>query len=259
MARDNMDNLDDILGGGDIAGAESKKENKPLSILITVLIVIVWLGIFAALIKMDVGGFGSKVLYPVLKDVPVINKILPDVEDNEKTADDIPYKSIAECATYIKELENEIAGYQQTATEKDTQIADLQAEVNRLKVFEQNQADFEEKKAKYYEEVVFGEKAIDIENYIEYYKTIDPENAELLYQRAVEKYAYSQEVKEKADYYSSMKPANAAKIFYEMTGDLDIIVELLNCMKASDSGAILGALSDIDPVFAAKVTKRLMP
>ena len=27
--------------------------------------------------KMDVGGFGSNVLTPILKDVPVINKILP--------------------------------------------------------------------------------------------------------------------------------------------------------------------------------------
>lgn len=259
MARDNMDNLDDILGDSAIGAGEPKKENKPLSILITILIIIVWLGIFAALIKMDVGGFGSKVLYPMLKDVPVINKILPDVDDGEKSADDIPYKSIAECATYIKELENEIANYQQTAGEKDTQIADLQAEVNRLKVFEQNQAEFENKKAEYYEEVVFGEKAIDIENYIEYYKSIDPENAELLYQRAIEKYAYTQEIKEKADYYSSMKPANAAKIFCEMTGDLDIIVELLNCMKADESGAIIAAISDIDPVFAAKITKKLMP
>lgn len=51
------------------------KGNKPLSILITALIILIWLGIFVALIKLDVGGFGSKVLTPVLKDVPVINKI----------------------------------------------------------------------------------------------------------------------------------------------------------------------------------------
>ena len=47
-------------------------------ILTTIVIIIVWVGIICALIKLDVGGFGSQVLAPVLKNVPVVNKILPD-------------------------------------------------------------------------------------------------------------------------------------------------------------------------------------
>lgn len=251
-------NLEDILGESAIAAAEPEKENKPLSVLIIVLIILIWIGIFAALIKLDVGGFGSKILSPVLKDVPVVNKILPKTA-KEDTGDDIPYKSIAECAAYIKELENELAQYQQTENDKDTQIADLQAEVNRLKEFEDKQAEFEKLKAQFYEEVVFGEKAIDPENYIAYYQSIDKENADLLYQRAIEKYAYDEQIVERAKYYSSMKPDKAAKIFCEMTGDLDIVVSLLNSMSAESSGAILAAISDIDSVFAAKITKKLMP
>ena len=54
-------------------GAE-KKSNKLVIILVTILIVLIWLAIFVLLVKLDVGGFGSKVLYPVLKDVPVINR-----------------------------------------------------------------------------------------------------------------------------------------------------------------------------------------
>ena len=45
--------------------------------LVTTLIVIVWIAILCLLIKLDVGGFGSGVLAPVLKDVPIVNKILP--------------------------------------------------------------------------------------------------------------------------------------------------------------------------------------
>lgn len=262
MAKKNNDientNLNDILGESAIAAAEPKKENKPLSILMIVLIILIWIGIFAALIKLDVGGFGSKILTPVLKDVPVVNKILPKTS-KEDVGDDIPYKSIAECAAYIKELENELAQYQQTENDKDSQIADLQAEVNRLKQFENNQTEFEKLKAKFYEEVVFGENAIDPSNYIEYYQSIDKENADLLYQRAIEKYAYDEQITERAKYYSSMKPDKAAKIFCEMTGDLDIVVSLLNSMSAESSGAIIAAISDIDSVFAAKITKKLMP
>lgn len=249
---------DNIIDEGYDFGLDNKADNKVISILITVAIVLIWLVIFGVLIKLDVGGLGSKVLNPVLKDIPIVNKILPEATDKE-TAKDIPYKSLAEAASYIKELEQELAAYQQTENDKDTKISELQAEVARLKEFETRQKEFEELKAKFYEEVVFGENAISPENYIEYYKSIDKENADLLYQKAIEKYAYDEQVTNKAKYYSSMKPAKAAQIFAEMTGDLDIVVSLLNCMSPKESGAIISALGDVDPVFAAKVTKKLMP
>ena len=57
---------------------ENSGSNKGVGILIGVLIVITWLSVMCLLIKCDVGGFGSRVLRPVFKDVPMINKILPD-------------------------------------------------------------------------------------------------------------------------------------------------------------------------------------
>ena len=43
--------------------------SKIVTVLIVTVIVLIWLGIFGVLIKLDVGNFGSEVLYPVLKDV----------------------------------------------------------------------------------------------------------------------------------------------------------------------------------------------
>lgn len=237
---------------------DEEKDNKLLSAIIVFLIILIWLGIFVVLIKLDVGGFGSEVLAPVLRDVPGINKILPEASEGE-LAEELPYKSIAEAAEYIKELEQELASYQSADNTKDTQIADLQTEVERLRQFEQRQKEFEEEKAKYYEEVVFGDKAIDPEYYKTYYESIAPENAELLYKRAIANYVQSEQLKELAKYYSSMDPAKAAQIFVEMTGDLDIVVSLLKSMNANQSGEILSALSDLDAVLAAKLTKLLMP
>lgn len=253
-----LDGLESISADIDMGlNAEAKKENRALSFIIIVLIILIWLGIFAVLIKLDVGGFGSKVLTPVLKDVPVLNKILPDTQEEE--TEDIPYKSLAEAAAYIKELEQELAMYQQSENDKDTQISDLQAEVNRLKQFESQQKELEEQKSQFYNEVVFGEKALDPTEYVKYYQMIEPEKAEVLYQKAIERYAYDEELKQRAKYYSSMKPAKAAQIFVEMTGDLDIVVSLLNCMKAEESGPIIAAIGDLDAVYAAKLTKLLMP
>ena len=45
-------------------------------ILVTIFIVLIWVAILLLLIKLDVGGFGSNVLRPVLKDVPVIHQFL---------------------------------------------------------------------------------------------------------------------------------------------------------------------------------------
>ena len=64
---------------------EESGGSKLLTILIVIAIVLIWLGIFGVLIKMDVGNFGSEVLAPVIKDVPVINRILPDDGSNRQT------------------------------------------------------------------------------------------------------------------------------------------------------------------------------
>ncbi len=56
--------------------------------LVTALIVVVWIAILCLLIKLDVGGFGSGVLTPVLKDVPVISKILPTANNEEMVVEE---------------------------------------------------------------------------------------------------------------------------------------------------------------------------
>ena len=62
--------------------------SKIVMVLVTILIIAIWLGIFAVFVKADVGGFGSTVLAPALKDVPVLSKILPDSESGDLFLDD---------------------------------------------------------------------------------------------------------------------------------------------------------------------------
>lgn len=237
---------------------EEEPKNRIVSVIITLLIILIWLGIFAVIVKTDIGGFGSTVMAPVLKDVPVLNKILPDTVVT-KNGDSNKYKSMADAVEYIKQLETELAGYQEADTTKDQQIADLQAENERLKTFEAAQAQFEKEKQEYYDEVVFGDKAIDYDNYVKYYQEIDPENAKALYEKAIEKYAYDEEFTERAKMYSSMDPAEAAAIFYEMTGDMDLVANILNAMSTTNSSAIMNEIAALDSVYAAKLTKLLLP
>ncbi len=237
---------------------EEEPKSKVASAIITILIVLIWLGIFAVIVKTDIGGFGSNFMTPILKDVPVLNKILPETYKEDEDSD-YHYKNMADAVEYIKQLEAQLAVYQEDDTTKDELIAELQAENARLKTFEERQAAFEAEKQAYYDEVVFGDSAIDYENYVKYYQEIEPDTAEELYREAIEKYSYDETYKTRAALYSSMDPKQAAAVFCEMTGDMDLVVKLLNSMNSSKSSVIMDEISKTDPVYAAKLTKLLLP
>lgn len=241
---------------------EEKKPNKILIILITVIIVLIWLAIFALLIKLDVGGFGSKVLRPILKDIPVINMILPDATDEEVGLESkYPYTNLSDAIARIEELENENLVLREAIEVNRNQITELSAEVARLTPFEAYQKRYEQLKKDFDEQVVFGNDyignyAADPEEYIKWYETIDPENAALMYEQALERKSYSDEIMRLATSYSKMKPAQAAAILEEMTGDEEKVATILSAMKEANAASILASM---DSLYAAKITVLMYP
>lgn len=238
--------------------AEDKKEkeggSRIVSVIIVFVIIIVWLAIFAVLIKFDVGGFGSGVLYPVLKDVPVVNKILPAVSDEDADIG-AQYTSLAEAQQKIDELEKKLEAYETGNTANTDYITELENEVANLKVYKDNQEAFEQRVLEFDKNVVFGDEAPDIEEYKAYYEQISPENAQIIYERVIEQYRYDEKIKVQAETYGKMEAASAASILQEMTsGDLDLVVGILSEMSSSKSSAILAAM-DVDA--AAQITKKM--
>ncbi|MCR4924510.1 MAG: hypothetical protein K5931_10935 [Lachnospiraceae bacterium] len=233
--------------------------------LIIILIIIIWLAIICLLIKLDVGGFGSNFLYPVLKNVPVINKILPDsdlslnMENQPKGEFSTIEQAEAEVARLRKEIDrlNSAAPTESTATsENEEQIAAMRAEIERLKTFEDSQVEFQRIKTEFYEEVVFSDEAPPIENYKKYYEEIDPENAEYLYKQVVTKMEADKELDDFVRVYSEMKPKNVAAIFEKMTGNLDLVVKILKKMDPATRAQIMNVL---DPTLASQLTKLMDP
>lgn len=235
---------------------EEGSSSKLAVALVTLVIIIVWLAILALLIKWDVGGFGSTVMCPLLKDIPYVNRILPDSEDDLSTEEDYPYKNMDEAVAYIKELEQELAQAQQGSSENSAYIADLEAQSQKLKEYEANEAAFEEEKEKFYNEVVFSDQAPDIEQYKEYYESIDPDNAELLYKQVVEQQQTDSKISDYVKGYSQMKPKEAAAIFDTMTDNLNLVAQILENMDAQSRADILGKMNSDT---AAKVTEIMNP
>ena len=227
---------------------------------VTFVIVLIWVAILCLIVKLDFGGFGSSVLTPILKDVPVVNKILPNhAQEATEEAEEDPYggyNDLREAVEYIKELELELERAQSAGTASTEEITQLKAEVERLKTFEDSQVEFQRIKTEFYEEVVYAENGPGIEEYRKYFEEMDPATAEYLYKQVVQEIEESDEVKDYAKAYSAMKPKEAAAIFEAMTDNLDLAARILGVMEAEDRGKILGVM---DPEIASKLTKIMDP
>lgn len=238
---------------------EESGGGKAAVVFVTLMIIVIWIAILAILIHFDVGGFGSTVMQPILKDVPYVNKILPKTEEEEtKTKEDskYPYKTVDEAVAYIKELEKELADAKESNSENDAYVADLEAQAAQWKEYKDNEQKFEEEKAKFYKEVVFSDQAPDINEYKKYYESIDPQNAENLYKQVVEQQEKDDDMSDYVKAYSQMKPKQAAAIFDTMTDNLELVAKILSAMKADARGDILG---NMKTDTAAKVTKLMEP
>ncbi|MBR3307300.1 MAG: hypothetical protein IKI75_08625 [Lachnospiraceae bacterium] len=225
---------------------------------VTIFIILIWIAILAILVKLDVGGFGSGVLKPVLKDVPLVNKILPG--DPTTETEDLEayygYSSLEQAVGQIKALELEL---QSARTANDTYANDinlLRAEVERLQSFENQQAEFEKIRTEFYEEVVYAENGPGPEEYRKYYEQIDPATAEYLYQQVVKNSAASAEMADYAASFAAMAPEEAAKIFDTMGNSLELVGDILWSMTSAQRGAIMAKM---DPEIAAQVTRIMDP
>ena len=96
----------------ELADQESQLEGETVGggismFFVTLFIIVIWLAILAILIKLDVGGFGSGVLAPVIGNVPVLNKSLP--KDTTTETEDLEayygYTSLDEAVDQFKSLD----------------------------------------------------------------------------------------------------------------------------------------------------------
>ena len=105
MAKKKKNQDEDNLNLDGENGEEGKEKGGLISgILLALAIILIWLVIFALLIKMDVGGVGT-MLRPALKNVPVINKILPAASEEELMAEaGYNFKNMGEAIERIKKV-----------------------------------------------------------------------------------------------------------------------------------------------------------
>ena len=239
-----------------IVGEENESGgSKLVTALIAIVIILIWLAVFAFLIKMDVGGIGSKVLYPVLKDVPVVNKILPNVsEDVQAEEGDYEYTTLKAANERIKELESKLKSENGTQDANSDYISEREAKLMKLQKYKDEYDDFQKRVKEFDEKVVFTKNAPDISEYQKYYEEIQPENAEKIYKQVLLKLQYTKKAEELGKFYANMDADKAAARLSEMSEDLSLIRDILENMTEKQAAAIL---QEMDVDFAAQVTKKI--
>lgn len=238
--------------------AEEKKEKKGggaiVSVIVVTLIILLWLAIFSIIIKLDIGGLGST-LRPMLKDIPIINSILPNVPlEVEALEKDYPFTNFDQAIQYIRELEAEKASLEEANASYNERIAALEAENARLKVFEDDVLAFEERVKRFDYQVVFNSKAPSISEYDAFYHEINPDTADEIHELIAKMQVYDEGIQKQADYLKTVKPAKAAEILEESPADIGRIVNILQCMKDDEAAAILNKMSTL---YAAKILQRM--
>ena len=247
MAKKNKDQILD---------KEERGGGKILTVLIIFLIILIWLAILALLIKFDVGGLGSQVLRPVLKDIPVINRILPEVSEEQLAYENAyPYKTLEEAIKYIEKLEIENDKLREENADYASRQIEMQKEIDSLHHYEEEQEEFAKLREKFDREVVFNNKAPSTDEYIKWYESMYPNNAANIYEELMEKQVVENSIQLYADYLAGIKAGEAAEILSEMPSDIDLICQLLGCMKKS---LVSDILSEMDPLFAARIINRMV-
>ena len=227
------------------------------TVIATIGIILVWVAILCVVIKLDVGGFGSKVLTPLLKDVPVVNLILTNSQNSGNiSTENGGYTNLNDATEQIKNLELQLQQAQTDNLKLQEDVANLKAENARLQEFEDKQVEFQRIKNEFYEEVVYAENGPGAEAYQKYYESMDPTTAEYLYKQVIAQLQEDKSVQDYASAYSSMKPKKAAAIFEQMTDNLNLAARILKTMSAENRGDIL---AEMDPAIAAKLTKIMDP
>ena len=205
-----------------------------VKLIIAGIIFIIIVSIPIAIIGFNVGNIRDRYLRPGLERIPIINNLLPPLEEEQIE-------------------EQPVDEQQQTIDSLTAEIEELNKEIARLREFEQTQLEFRAEKEEFDRMIALN----DPQAYANFYESISPENAEELYKQAINQEVMDKEFKDYIQTFETMKKDAATTILEELIiTDMDLVITILDNLSSKKRSEILGAM---DPQNAASCSRLLSP
>ncbi len=250
-----MLHMEGVMSDGSVG---KKKKGGLLKLVVVFLIILLlFLAGFVALLKFDVAGLGTQVIGPKIQDMPFSSLILPEMPQEEVTNGDdetVTYETLEQAVEILKVTENLLKEKEEEAEKLNEQLNQLQAEVERLKEFEDAYLQFEKDKAAFDQYIVDG---TDSTAFATWFESMYPENAASIYEEVVGQQALDQELKSQVARFAEMKADAAAAILTEMAVTrLEMVATIIRHLDADKAADIQGAM---DPSLASRIEVYLHP
>lgn len=206
-AREARDELDEARG--------NTSGGRAVSVVVFLLSVVVLLGMFIGMVKLDVGGVASNLLAPAVGNVPVLRSILPS---------DMQKKSASEIAKEEAAAQAQADAAAQAASEQASSEAAAQAA----------------------SEQAASEQAASEQAASEQAASEQAASEQAASEQAASEAAAAAEaaLQDYVNTYSAMKPQDAAKVFDSMMpGEKDLIAKILEKLKPAQRAGILAKMN----------------
>jgi len=219
--------------------------------LIVLLAVIALILAIVALIVFNVFGLRDNVIYPLLRNVPVISNIVPDngvAVNNGDISIDI---AELEAETYALSIEN--ASLEAQLEILTGRIEQLERENQRLAEFEANHEQFLSDRETFYRDMAMENP----DAFMNFFDTMHPALAEELFISIAQEQVRDERWRNYLASWSNMNPVQVALVIESMlTTDMRLIVDVMLELPEPFRGTILNALA---PDSAAAVLRQMEP
>jgi flagellar motility protein MotE (MotC chaperone) len=223
-----------------------KKVRRGVAAFLTLFFI---LAAIVSVMAFNVFNIRNRYIYPALSKLPLVGKLTPTADMTEDFDAMTPERMIAR----INELEARLSGANEEIKAAGEIIEKNKAEIERLKIFEDQQLNFKHEKEDFDRRVAMADPAA----YADYYGSIYPENAEILYPQAAAESSRLSEIDKYMADITAMDEVSAANVLRQMIGsDMDLVVSILQGM---DSRGVGNILSEMDPSEAASIIKMMAP
>lgn len=218
MAED--EEIENDIDQADEGNGEKVKKTKKRGCLLKLILLFGFIGLLIAILGFNAFNIRDKYLRSSLEKVPIIKNLLPELPVEET-------------------LEDKISPEEEMIASLNERIAELNSEVNRLKVFEGTQLQFKNDKEAFDQMIALN----DPKAYASYYESILPENAEELYKQVVVADVKDAKLREYIKTFENMKKDSASAILEELIlTDIELVITILENVNSEQRGDILSTM-----------------